>query len=127
MKSLLIPFVKSFSLPLGLTAVTNAAIQKKISGSGVTSLIFLNKELSNVVKIDTFFKNSGVLINGVSKTVAKKVKNQKRIFLGMFTVTLGPSLLGNMLAGNWEQGVIRANKGAYIYVINILNTISIFN
>ena len=32
----------------------------------------------------------------------------------MFTATLGPSLLENMLAGNWEQCVMKADEGANV-------------
>ena len=71
---------KSVLLPLGLTAAaskTDAAIQKKIYGSGTTT-VFLNEELSGITKIVEFLENAGLLIKGVSATVENEVK--RRIF-----------------------------------------------
>ena len=89
---------------LGLTAAasaTDAAIQKKIFGSGTTTLIFSNEELNDIIKIIKSLKDSGLLIRGVTETVENEVKG----LLGMLAATLGASLLGNMSAG---KGVLRA-------------------
>ena len=46
--------------PLGLTAaasVTDTAIQKKIFGSGLTTLIILNEEMNDTMKIVKSLKN----------------------------------------------------------------------
>ena len=54
MKNVLIPLAKSILIPLGLTAaasVTDAAIQKKIYGSGTTSIIISNEEIEDILKI----------------------------------------------------------------------------
>ena len=54
MKNVLIPLAKSILIPLGLTAaasVTDATIQKKIYGSGATSLIISNEEIEDILKI----------------------------------------------------------------------------
>ena len=54
MKNVLIPLAKSILIPLGLTAaasVTDATIQKKIYGSGTTSLIISNEEIEHILKI----------------------------------------------------------------------------
>ena len=54
MKNVLIPLAKSILIPLGLTAaasVTDAPIQKKIYGSGTTSLIISNEEIEDILKI----------------------------------------------------------------------------
>ena len=53
MKNVLKPLAKSVSIPLGLTtalSTTDAAIQKKMFGSGVTTLIILNEEMSDITK-----------------------------------------------------------------------------
>ena len=53
MKNVLIPLAKSILIPLGLTAaasVTDATIQKKIYGSGTTSLIISNEEIEDILK-----------------------------------------------------------------------------
>ena len=50
MKTVLTPLAKSVLIPLGLTAAasaTDAAIQKKIYGSGITAVITSNEETDN--------------------------------------------------------------------------------
>ena len=39
------------------------------------------------------------MINGISKTMEKEIKEQKRGFLGMLLGPLGASILGCMLIG----------------------------
>ena len=54
MKSVLKSLAKSVLLPFGLSAAmspTDAAIQKKIQGSGTTALIIPNEEMENIMKI----------------------------------------------------------------------------
>ena len=61
MKNVLKPLAKSISIPLELTAAasaTDAAIYKKMFGSGVITLINLNEEM-NDTKIVKSFKESG--------------------------------------------------------------------
>ena len=47
------------------------------------------------------------MLKGVTKTIKKETKEQKGGFLSMFLVTLGASLLGNILAGT---GIVRAGS-----------------
>ena len=57
---------------LGLTAAasaTDAAINKRILGSGTTTKIISNDEMNDILKIVQFLENSGVLLKGVSETV----------------------------------------------------------
>ena len=68
-------------------------------GSGVTTLIILNKEMNDVMKIVKSFEESGLLIKEVSKAIKNDVKEQKGGFLGISLGTLGATLLGNLLAG----------------------------
>ena len=68
-------------------------------GSGVTTLIILNKEMNDVMKIVKSFEESGLLIKGVRKIIKNDVKEQKGGFLGISLGTLGATLLGNLLAG----------------------------
>ena len=59
MKNVLTPFTKSILVLLGfMTAVsaTDAAIQKKICGSGMTTLIISIKEMKDIMKIVKYFK-----------------------------------------------------------------------
>ena len=109
-----LPLLKSVIKPpgmLGLTAAasaTDAAINKKILGSGTTTLIISNDELNDILKIFKSLEDSGILLKEVSETIKDEAKEQKGGFLSMLLSTLGASLLGNMLAG---KGVIRAGEG----------------
>ena len=96
---------------LGLTAAasaTDAAINKKILGSGTTTLIISNDEMNDILKIVKSLENSVLLLEGVRKTIKNEAKEQKPGFLNMLLGTLEASLLGSMLAGN---RVIRAGEG----------------
>ena len=111
MKNVIKPLAKSVLSPLGLTAgalAADAAIHKKILGSGnTTTLIISNDEIMDIIKIVKFLEDSGLLLEGVTETVQNEVKEQKGGFLSMLLGTLGASLLGNLLTG---QGVNRARK-----------------
>ena len=110
-KNLLKPLAKSVLIPLGLTAAasaTDAAIHKKMFGSGTTTLIILNEEMNDIMEIVKSLEESGLLIKGVRETIKNKAKGQKGGFLGMLLGTLGARLLGNLLTG---KGTIRAGDG----------------
>ena len=47
-------------------------------------------------------------MKGITKTVENETKEQKGVFLRIFSGTLGASLLGNMLTG---KGMLRAGYG----------------
>ena len=105
------PLAKSILRPLGLTAAalaTDAAIHKKMFGSGTITLIISNEEMNDIMKIVKSLEDSGLLIKGVSQTIKNEAKEQKGGFLSMLLETLGASLLGNLLTG---KGTIRAGKG----------------
>ena len=52
MKNILKALAKSVLIPLGLTAsATDAAIHKKMFGSGTTTLIISNQEMNDIMKI----------------------------------------------------------------------------
>ena len=87
MKTVLTPLAKSVLLPLGLSAgmsAADAAIQKKIYGSGrtldlaslTTTLMITNEEIEemNIVKS---LEKSGLLIKGISETIKNEAKEQK--------------------------------------------------
>ena len=86
----------------------DAAIQKKKHGSGTRNLIILNEEMNDIMKIVQSLEDSNVLLKGVIKTIKKKIKEQKGGFLSMLLVTLGASLLGNLLAG---KEIVRVGSG----------------
>ena len=84
MKNVLKPLAKSVLIPLGLTAAasaTDAAIHKKIIGSGFTTLIISNEEVNDILKIIKSLEESGSLIKGVGETIKNEAKNKKEDFL----------------------------------------------
>ena len=110
-RNLLELLAKNVLIPLWLTtatSTTDAAIHKKMFGSGYATLIISNKELEDSMKIINSLDDSGLLIKGVSETIKNEARGQKEEFLGMSLGTLGASLLGNLLTG---KVIIRARKG----------------
>ena len=100
---------KSILIPLGLTtatSATDAAIQKKIFGSG-TTLIISDEEMNDIITLVISLEDSGLLIRDVKQTIKKEAKEQKGRFLDMLLSTLGTSLLGNMLA---EKVALRSGE-----------------
>ena len=67
--------------------------------SGNTTFIISNEEVNDIMKIIKSFEESGLLMKDVSKTFKNEAKEQKAGILGMLLVTLGASLLGNLLTG----------------------------
>ena len=76
-RNLLELLAKNVLIPLWLTtaaSTTDAAIHKKMFGSGYATLIISNKELEDIMKIINSLDDSGLLIKGVSETI----KNEAR-------------------------------------------------
>ena len=106
-----IPLAKNVSAPLGITAAASAIdaeIQKKIRGSGTTTLIISKKKKNDIKKIVQDLEDSNILLKGVTKTTGNKTKEQKGGFLSMLLRNLGASLLQNSLAG---KRIVRAGFG----------------
>ena len=84
--------------------------QKKTKkhGSGTTTLIILNEEMNDIMKIVQALKDSNILLKGVTNTIKNETKEQKGGFLRMLLETLGATLLGNLLSG---KGIVRAGSG----------------
>ena len=76
-------------------SASDAAIQKKMYGSGNTTLIMFNDD---------------ILLKEISKKIKNNTKKQEGVFLSMLLGTLGASLLGNLLTG---RGLYRTGKGMY--------------
>ena len=116
MKSEIKPLAKSVLVPLGLTAAASAAdagIHKKILGSGHNAtLIISHDKREDILKIVRSLEDSGLLLKGVSETIQNEAKEQRGRFLSMLLGTLGASLLGDMLFGKKDKGIIRAGEGA---------------
>ena len=80
-------------------SATDAAFQKKVSGSGMTTLLISKEEMEDIMKIVQYLRDSGLLIKSVSETIQNETKEQKGGFLPLLLGTLIASLLGCMLSG----------------------------
>ena len=119
-------FAKSVLMALGLTAAASAADagkQKKILGSGTTTLITSNEEMNDILKIVQALEDSNILLKGVTKTIKNETKKQKGGFLSMLLDTLGASLLSSgkrtVIAG---EGIVRG-----VYGFSIKKSTTSFN
>ena len=69
-----LPLSKSVIKPLGMlgltaaASATDAAMNKKILGSGTTTLIVSSDEMNDILKIVKSLEDSGILLKGVSET-----------------------------------------------------------
>ena len=75
-----IPLAKLFLAPLGITAAASAidaGYQKKMHGSGTTTLIISNEEMNNIMKIVQALDDSNILLKGVIKKIKNRTKEQK--------------------------------------------------
>ena len=83
MKNLPKPLRKKVLIPLGLTAAasaTDAALHKKMFGSGVTTFINSNEEMNNIIKIVKSLQESGLLIKALTKQLKKRPKSKSEDF-----------------------------------------------
>ena len=79
-----IPLVKNVLAPLGITAAASAVdteIQKKMHGSGTTTLLISNEEMNDIMKTVQALEDSNILLKGVTKTIKNETKEQKGGFL----------------------------------------------
>ena len=84
--SVLKPLAKSVFFPLGLIAAasaTDAAILKKIFGSGMTTLIISNEEMNDITKIIKSLEESGFFDKKVLAKQSKNEAKEQKGFLGM--------------------------------------------
>ena len=68
---------KNILAPLGIIAAASAIdawIQKKIHGSGTTTLIISNKDMNDAMKIVQALKDFNILLKGVTKTIKNETK-----------------------------------------------------
>ena len=71
MRNVLTPLAKSVLVPLELPAAT---IQQKNFGLDTTALIISNEQMDDIMKIFKSLEESGLLKEGVSKTIKNKAK-----------------------------------------------------
>ena len=104
------PLAKSFLIPLALmeaALATDAAILKRMFGSGKTTLRISNEEINEIMKIVNSLEESGLWIKCVSETINNEAKDQKVGVLGMLLGALGANLLANLLT---RKGTITAGE-----------------
>ena len=71
------PLTKNILAPLGITAAVSAidaGIQKKIHGSGTTTLTISNEEMNGIMKIVQILEYSNILLKGVTKAIKNEPK-----------------------------------------------------
>ena len=85
-ENILKPLAKNVIIPLGLTAAaaTDAAIHKKMFGSGTTTWKILNEETNDIMKIVKSTEKSGLLIKSFRETIKTKQKKKKEDFLDSY-------------------------------------------
>ena len=87
----------------------DGAIQKKIHGSGTTTLLISNEEMNDIMKIVQTLEDSNILLKGVTKTIKNETKEL--------------SLLGNLLTG---KETVRAGYGSSV-IKKSFNSTASFN
>ena len=79
-----IPLAKNVLVPLRITAAASAidaGTQKKIHGSGTTTLIISNEEMNDIIKIVQALEDSNIFLRKESlKQLKMKQKNKKEVF-----------------------------------------------
>ena len=78
-----VPLAKNILATLGTTAsasANHAAIQKKIHGSVISTLINSNKGINDIKKVVQAFENSIILLEGAPKQSKMKQKDKKEDF-----------------------------------------------
>ena len=71
---------KNILAPLGLSAAmsaADAAIQKKMYGSGNTTLIISDNDINDIIKIVKALEEHDLLLKGITKTITNETKEQK--------------------------------------------------
>ena len=72
-----VPLAKDTLVPLGITAAASAidaGIQKKIHGSGTTTLIISNEEMNGIIA--QALEDSNILLKGFTKAIKNETKDK---------------------------------------------------
>ena len=64
-----LPFLRLSAAMCGI----DGAIQKKIHGSGRTTLVISNEELNDIMKIIQALEDSDILLKGINKTIKSDI------------------------------------------------------
>ena len=123
-----VPLAKNVLAPLGITAAASAldaGIQKKIHGSGTTTLINSDEEMNDIIETVQALEDSNILLKGVIKTIKNETKEQKGGFLRMLLGTLSAILLRNLLSGKRIKADSEDKKGKGIARVGYGNKMDI--
>ena len=74
---IVVPLSKNILAPLGITAgasAIDAGLQKKIHGSGTTTLIISNEKMNDMVEIVQALEDSNILLKGGTKQIKNKIE-----------------------------------------------------
>ena len=93
---------------MAATLTADPSIQNNIYRSEITTLIYSNKEMKDIMKTVKYIEKCSLPVDSVSEKSKNETKQQKGAFLGALLGTVVASLLENMFAG---KGVIRAGEG----------------
>ena len=75
-----LPLLKSLIKALGLLGLTaassaiDAGVQKKMYGSGITTVVISNEEMNDIMKIVKTLEDSDILLGGVTKAIKNQTK-----------------------------------------------------
>ena len=78
-------------------SAADAAIEKRIYGSGTTAVTISNEEIEDIMKIVKSLEESGLLIKGISETIKNEAKEQKGLFPSMLLGRIPARTLRNVL------------------------------
>ena len=105
-----VSLAKNILAPLGIIAAASAidaGIQKKIHGSGTTTLIVSNKEMNDIMKIVQALEYSNIYWKKSLGQLKMKRKTRRRIFRNTRRHCM-MMLLGNLCSG---KGIVRTGSG----------------
>ena len=92
---------KNILAPLGLSAAisdTNAAIQKKMYGSGITTLIIYNDDINDLIKIVTALEEHDIMEKIKDKNIKSnifRIQDDNSIICGYFCILFIEYMLNN--------------------------------
>ena len=74
-----VPSAKNILARLEITAAVSAidAGVKKTNGFGTTTLMISNEEMNEIIKVAKDFKDSKILLKGITETIENETKEQK--------------------------------------------------
>ena len=74
-----VPSAKNILARLEITAAVSAIDVgvKKTNGFGTTTLMISNEEMNEIIKVAKDFKDSNILLKGITETIENETKEQK--------------------------------------------------